>query len=124
MDHRWKIIYYETLEGKSLVFEFIQNLDPKAKSKVINAIDLLAESGIMLGLPHAKKLTGTQLWELRTLGQDNIRIFYIAVIDKSFLLLHGFQKKKQKTDQKEIRTAEKRLEEYKQSFSSSKSRII
>ena len=113
MDQRWKIIYYETREGKSPVFDFIQNLDAKAKSKIINVIDLLKESGVMLGLPHAKKLNGTQLWELRTLGQDNIRIFYIAIIDKSFLLLHGFQKKKQKTDQKEIKIASNRLREYK-----------
>ena len=84
MNQKWRIVYYEILEGKTPVFDFIQNLDAKAKSKVINVVDLLAESGIMLGLPHTKKLTGTQLWELRTLGQDNIRIFYIAIVDKSF----------------------------------------
>lgn len=113
MDRKWKIVYYQApTQSNSPVFDFIQNLDAKAKSKIINIIDLLAESGIMLGLPHAKKLTGTSLWELRTLGQDNIRIFYVAIIDKSFLLLHGFQKKKQKTDQKEIKIAGKRLVEH------------
>ena len=112
MDLKWKIIYYETSQGKSPIFDFIQELDAKAKSKVINLVDLLAESGIMLGLPHAKKVTGTSLWELRTLGQDNIRIFYIAIVGKSFLLLHGFQKKKQKTDQKEIKVSMHRLLEY------------
>ncbi len=97
---------------KSPVFDFIQNLDAKAKAKIIDIINLLSEYGIRFGLPHSKKLTGTRLWELRTLGQDNIRIFYVALVGQSFLLLHGFQKKKQKTDQKEIKIAETRLKEY------------
>lgn len=92
---------------------FIDNLNAKAKSKVINALDLLTEFGIRLGLPHSKKLTGTNLWELRILGSDSIRIFYVAVVDKKFLLLHAFQKKKQKTDRREIKLAEERLVEYK-----------
>ncbi len=114
MDQKqWKIIYYETTQGNSPIFEFIQNLNPKAKSKIINILDLLKESGVQLGLPHAKKITGTPLWELRTLGQDNIRIFYVTVVEKSFLLLHGFQKKKQKTDKKEVKIAEERLKDHK-----------
>jgi len=39
-----------------------------------------------------------------------IRIFYVAVVDKRFLLLHAFQK----TDKREIKTAIDRLNEYKQ----------
>lgn len=113
MDQKWKIIYYQTLEGKIPVFEFIQDLDANAKEKVIRAIDLLVEAGVTVRLPHVKKLAGTLLWELRTLGQDNIRIFYAAVVNKTFLLLHSFQKKKQETDRREIKTALKRLNEYK-----------
>ncbi|HAU65271.1 TPA: hypothetical protein DCW32_01820 [Candidatus Woesebacteria bacterium] len=37
------------------------------------------------------------------------RIFYIAIANKSFLLLHGFRKKKNRTDRHEIETALKRL---------------
>ncbi len=113
MNQKWKIIYYETLQGKIPVFDFIQGLDTNAKEKIIRAIDLLVEAGVTIKLPHVKKLTGTPLWELRTLGQANIRIFYVSMVEKSFLLLHGFQKKKQETDKKEIRTALNRLSEYK-----------
>ena len=59
-----------------------------------------------------KKITGTDLWELRILGSESIRIFYVAIIGKNFLLLHRFQKKKRKTDRKEIKTAEERLRDY------------
>lgn len=112
MDRKWGIIYYEIPQGNSPVFEFIQNLDPKIKSKVIGVMDLLKELGTLVGSPHSKKVTGTPLWELRILGSDNIRIFYVAVINRRFLLLHAFQKKKQKTDKKEIKTAIDRLNNY------------
>ncbi|MBI2018803.1 type II toxin-antitoxin system RelE/ParE family toxin [Candidatus Daviesbacteria bacterium] len=113
MDQKWEIIYYETSQGNSPVFEFIQNLDPKIKSKVIGVMDLLKELGTLIGPPHSKKVTGTPLWELRILGGDNIRIFYVAVVNRRFLLLHVFLKKKQKTDTKEIKTAINRLDDYK-----------
>ena len=108
----WNIVYYETSNGNIPVFEFIQKLDPKSKSRVIELLDTLSDYGINLGLPHSKKLTGTKIWELRILNPKNIRIFYVAVVDKKFLLLHGFIKKKQKTDRREIKIAEERLLDY------------
>ena len=113
MNQKWKIIYYETSQGNSPVFEFIQSLDPKIKSKVIGVMDLLKELGTLIGPPHSKKVTGTPLWELRILGGGNVRIFYIAVVNRRFLLLHVFLKKKQKTDIKEIKTAIGRLNDFK-----------
>ena len=113
MDQKWEIIYYETSQGNSPVFEFIQNLDPKIKSKVIGVMDLLKELGTLVGPPHSKKVTSTPLWEIRILGSDNIRIFYVAIVNRRFLLLHAFLKKKQKIDKKDIRTALDRLNEYK-----------
>ncbi|MBI4036831.1 type II toxin-antitoxin system RelE/ParE family toxin [Candidatus Daviesbacteria bacterium] len=109
----WRIIYYQApKQNNSPVYDFIESLNAKAKSKIINTIDLLEEYGTSLGSPHVKKLVGTDLWEIRILGQDNIRILYIAIVDKTFLLLHGFIKKKQKTDKREINTALARLIEY------------
>lgn len=113
MDEVWNIVYYQTpQQNSSPVYDFINDLDANAKSKVINTINLLESYGTRLSPPHTKKLTGTELWELRILGQDNIRIFYIAIPGKNFLLLHGFNKKKQKTDKREIETALARLKEY------------
>ena len=106
---KWKIIYYQSQSGDYPVAEFIDGLDKKAKAKIINTFTLLEDFGIKLGSPRAEKLKGTDLWELRILGSDNIRIFYIAITGKTFLLLHGFYKKKQKTDRREIKTAEDRL---------------
>jgi len=113
MDKKWEIIYYETSQGNFPVFEFIQSLNPKIKSKIIGVIDLLKELGTLVGPPHSKKVTGTPLWELRILGGDNVRIFYVAVVNRRFLLLHAFLKKKQKTDAREIKTTIDRLNDFK-----------
>jgi phage-related protein len=108
----WNILLYCTSQGDSPIKDFIDSLELKAQSKVYNTINLLKEFGIRLGSPHIKKLTGTDLWELRILGTDSIRLLYIAITGKSFLLLHGFKKKTNKTPLKEIKIASNRLTDY------------
>ncbi len=112
MDKQWKVTLYRSPSGDYPVQQFIDELEVKAQSKVRDTINLLAEFGIRLGLPHVKKLTSTNLWELRILGSDSIRVLYIAATGKTFVLLHGFKKKKDKTPLKEIQVAENRLAEY------------
>lgn len=114
MDDKWKISYYKTLKGVVPVKEFVNKLNTIAQNKYLEVVELLKEFGTRLGMPHSKKVTGTPLWELRILGGDNVRIFYTAKTGKTFLLLHGFVKKKQKTDKKEIKTALDRLLDYNQ----------
>jgi len=113
VDDKWIIEYYKTSNKRSLVKEFIDDLNIHSRNKTIEILNLLKEFGVSLGMPYSKKLTGTPLWELRILGSDNVRIFYIAKTGKTFLLLHGFKKKKQKTDKKEIKIAVDRLLDYK-----------
>lgn len=108
----WKIEYYSSKNKQEPVKDFIDNLDYKAKAKVYYSLELLEEFGLNLKLPHVKKLSGLPLWELRILGKNSIRFFYIAKTGKIFLILHGFVKRKQKTPKKEIRIAMVRLEEY------------
>ena len=112
MEEKWEVLLYRSPNGNFPVQDFIDSLEIRAQSKVQDAIKLLREFGIRLGLPHVKKLTGTDLWELRILGGDSIRVLYIAVTGKKFILLHGFKKKKQETPPKEIKIAQYRLVEY------------
>jgi len=109
----WKIKYYTPPSGgESPIYEFIESLPEKAQSKLVNSLDLLSAYGIQLKEPHVKKVAGTPLWEFRILGENSIRVFYIALKGSTFLLLHAFKKKKQKTPHKEIQTALNRLEEF------------
>jgi phage-related protein len=112
MDKKWKVVMYKSSSGDYPVRQFIDSLEIKTQAKVHNTVKLLQEFGILLGLPHVKKLTGTDLWELRILGRNNLRVLYIAVTGRTFILLHGFKKKKDKIRQKEIKIAECRLTEY------------
>lgn len=112
MEDKWQILLYRTSQGDSPVKEFIDSLEIKAQSKVHDTINLLKEFGINLGLPHFKKLTSSELWEMRILGSDSIRILYITITGRTFLLLHGFSKKKDKTPPKEIKVAEERLADH------------
>ena len=113
MKQQWNIAYYIPPSGNlSPLVSFIENLNERERAKLSNTFELLKNFGIRVGAPHVKKLIGTPLWELRILGQDNIRIFYIILENKTFLLLHGFVKKKQKTPRKEIDIAVTRLKKY------------
>jgi phage-related protein len=56
-------------------------------------------------LPHIKKLRGTPLWEIRILGQDNLRVIYVVPYLDTVLVLHGFIKKTQKTPKKDLEVA-------------------
>lgn len=105
----WKITYWKSSSGDYPVYDFIQNLEVTTQAKIYNTFELLEEFGVALGPPHLKKISGTPLWEIRILGMDSIRIFYITIKEQTFLLIHGFKKKSQKTPQKEIKTALKRI---------------
>lgn len=112
MEDNWKIELYENARGDKLVEEFFDSLETKARLKINHALELLETFGLEGGYPHIKKLTGSDLWEYRILGSDSIRVFYVSITGKTFLILHGFKKKKQKTPAKEIRIAEERFQEY------------
>lgn len=105
----WGIELYESPRGTKPVKDFLDSLEDSARDKVYASMELLKEFGVMLGPPHVKKLKGTRLWELRVIGESNVRMFYVVKIGKKFLILHGFLKKSQKTPEKEIEIAEKRL---------------
>lgn len=108
----WNIFYYESSSGETPVQSFIDSQEKKARIKIARMFDLLEEFGVRIGAQHAKKLTGTDLWELRILGSDSIRIFYITQHPHTSLLLHAFKKKRQETPPREIKTALNRLQEY------------
>lgn len=88
----------------------------KHKAKAIRTIDLLSEFGRELTEPYSKHLENG-LWELRVKQASDIsRIFYFAEVGDSFILLHGFVKKTQKTPKKELERAKKYLADYVRRF--------
>ena len=112
-----EVHYYITLKGVCQVKDFIDALQKRQKAKVLRTLQVIEEYGIEAAIRHIKKLTGP-LWEIRTLGKDNIRILYVIFEKDSILLLHGFVKKSQKIPQKEIQIALARLKNWQERKSS------
>ena len=110
------IEFYEDPNGKSEVYEYIQELN-KNKSKenkqklkkIYMYIDLLSEFGFSLNEPYIKKLD-KEIWELRPLRD---RIFFASWCNNKFVLLNVFMKQTQKTPKNEIEKAKRLLEDYK-----------
>jgi phage-related protein len=76
--------------------------------------ELLEEKG-RLDEPYAKKLAGrSELFELRVSYQGQWRAIYAYIFNNSIVILSAFSKKTQKTRQKEIQKALKRLLEVKE----------
>jgi phage-related protein len=109
---QWGIENYSDARGRVPVNETLKGLPPNDYARVLRAIDLLADYGPALRMPHAQHLGG-KIWELRIDGRPNsYRVLYAGVQGRKFLLLHIFAKKSQKTPPREVDTARRRLADY------------
>jgi phage-related protein len=108
----WKVEFFKFPNDNSPVLDWFQSQEPKVKAKLARIFDLLEGEGISVGKPYVAPLED-KLYEIR-IGQDtNIyRILYFAYTDKRFILLHGFQKKTQKTPKKELDLSKERMKAF------------
>lgn len=109
-----QIYFYKDRNGKEPVLDYLGELlakndkDSRIKAHKINDyIQALSEYGKKLGEPYLKHLDG-EIWELRPLRD---RILFAAWINDSFVLLHVFMKKTQKTPAREIEQAKRELKD-------------
>jgi len=109
---KWQVIYYKTASGDNPVSDFLDTLSPPTQSKLLRIFENIVEYGLQSVIPHVKKLSGTPFWEIRILGQDNIRVIYVVPTQLRVLALHGFTKKSQKTPTKELRIVSQRYSDY------------
>ena len=110
------IYFYKDKNGNEPVLEYMRELaskkgkDSRIKlNKINDYIELLSQHGTRAGEPYIKYLDA-EIWELRPLRD---RILFVARIDGSFVLLHHFMKKPQKTPKREIEQAKRELADLK-----------
>lgn len=108
-----KVVYYAGKNGFEPIKLFLDSLDKKQQMKILRILQYIKEYGLQSMIPHLKKLAGLPLWEIRILGKDNIRLLYILEYENTIIILHGFIKKTQKTDKKDIQIALQRYDEWK-----------
>lgn len=107
-----KIKFYRDKNGKEPVAEYIAELadkndkDSRIKlNKIRYYMKILNQYGTQAGEPYIKHLDG-DIWELRPLRD---RIIFVGWVNGTYILLHHFVKKTQKTPAREIEKAKKEL---------------
>lgn len=111
-----QVIYYLSPAGKNPVKEFILSLQVREQAKVRRVFSLAEQYGLEWIYPYVKKLTGTPLWEVRIVGNRQIRVLFMAAGAQQVIVLHGFVKKTQKTPPREIAVALQRLKDWRSSY--------
>lgn len=86
--------------------DFIARLSLKLRAKALRTIELLERFGPELPMPHARKLSGYELWELRVrFGGDIARLFYFHHRGAIYVVTSGYVKKTNRTSGTEIERA-------------------
>ena len=113
----YTVEFYETRDGQCPVWEFLEDLRIKSASnkdariqhkQVSLYIELLQQNGTRLNDNITKHLEDG-IWELRP---GNNRVFYFFYENNTFVLLHQFRKKSQKTPKREIEKAKSERIDY------------
>ena len=110
------IYFYRDKNGNSQVEDYLTELagmtdkDSRVKlKKIAEYIKALRIYGTMVGQPYVKHIDG-DIWELRPLKD---RIFFVGWNNGSYVLIHTFVKKTQKTPKREIEQAKREYEDLK-----------
>jgi len=109
----WIVEYFRLPGDRQPVAEFIDNQSNYDAAKILRGITLLEEFGPLLGMPHVRRMVGSdKLWELRIRGRNNISRVFFGQADNKLVLLHAIIKKSQKAPLRDIRLAEERFIQY------------
>lgn len=113
----YEIEFYETEDGKCPIWDFLEalrlkaptNKDARIQHKQASLyIELLQQNGTHMNAEITKHLDDG-IWELRP---GNNRVFYFFYQNNTYVLLHQFRKKSQKTPKREIEKAKIERNDY------------
>lgn len=95
MENKWKVIFYETEDGKCPVESFINSRSINNQAKIERFLEHLEVKGPSLPRPYADLLEDG-IHELRIkLSGNQVRFLYFLFL-KILLLLHMFLSKRQR----------------------------
>ena len=107
-----EIIFFETDFGNRPVQEFLAGLDSAARAKVVRTLELLRTQQIVPA-KFWKKLSGSDIWEVRVEYAGNIyRVLAAFAKNNRVILLHAFHKKSEKTPRQDMEIALQRQKRY------------
>ncbi|MGH8273833.1 MAG: type II toxin-antitoxin system RelE/ParE family toxin [Gammaproteobacteria bacterium] len=104
----WQLSYYSPR-----VAEQVERWPVDVRASYGRIAEAMMEHGPDLGLPRTRAM-GAGLFEVRAKGREGIgRAFFCTLIGKRIVILHAFVKKSEKTPDRELKLARKRLKEVK-----------
>ena len=104
-----KISFYQTQSNRCPVKEFIDELQPRDRAKVLACLKSVEELGFNCPRVQFRQIKG-HLWEIKIKSASaGFRIFYVAAKGDNIVLLHSYQKQTDKAPVREIEVAEKRM---------------
>ncbi len=107
-ENDWAVEFFEE-EERCPVREFLEDLEVPHRAKLLAVIKLLGELGPTLPFPYSSQVEG-KLRELRThYGETHYRVFYFGHPTRSFVLVHAFVKRTDRTPRREIDIARERM---------------
>jgi phage-related protein len=101
------VVFFRTEAGNEPVREWLQGLAREDRRTVGEDIKT-AQFGWPIGMPLIRKLA-SDLWEVRSRISNGISRVMFTVDGQTMVLLHGFQKKSQRTPPADLMTAKRRL---------------
>jgi phage-related protein len=106
-----KIIFFNSVNGRIPVYEFLQDLSKADRAKVFACLKNIEELGFDCPRVQFRQLKG-KLWEIKIQAADSsYRIFYVTLKSNLLVLLHAYKKQSQKAPKKELEIAERRMME-------------
>lgn len=107
----WRLVFYKSQRGEKYVQRFILAQDAGTQGKIAKLLDLLSAYGPRLGMPYSRYL-GSNLYELRVRGKNEVRIFYAFVTgEHEIVIVHAFNKRSQRLPERELAIARQRAGE-------------
>ncbi len=118
-----EINFYETESGRRPAEDFLDSLNSKAAQKMTWVLRLIEERQGSVHAKYFEKLKHTdEIWEVKAkCGGSEYRMMGFIDEKDILLLVHGFQKKSQKTPKKDIETAEIRKKDHFRRFGNERS---
>ena len=106
-----RLYFYETSTGNSPIKRYIDDLPKEDQARFLEVIDEIETEGLNATRVIFKPIEG-KLWEIKFRSvRAGYRVFYILLEKDLMVWLHAFSKKTQKTPQKELDIARKRMKE-------------